>query len=73
MVSTFSMPTDGSAASRVSAILVPHTGRFTAAWADHPGNRTIVNIRHDDAHGEMLNALLQRAHPRVRFVSSQPA
>ena len=73
MVSTFSMPTEGSAASRVSAILVPHTARFSAAWAEHPGNRTIVTIRHEDAHADMLLSLLQRAHPRVRHVSSSPA
>lgn len=71
MVSIFSMPTDSSASSRVSAVLVPHIDRFTTEWSDEPGDVTVLRVHHEESKAEMLSALLHRAHPRVQHVSSQ--
>lgn len=73
MLSSFSMPSDGSAPDRVAAILMIHGTGMNPTWSDLGGDRTIVTLTHDDARLDAITTMITRAHPKVRYVSSRNA
>ncbi len=72
ITTTFSMPTDSSAADRVGAVLVARLSDVTARWLDGD-TTTFLYLTYPQHRARSVEHLVLRAHPRIVLRDTEAA
>lgn len=73
ITTTFSMPTDSSAADRLGAVLVTQLCDLPAQWLHGDSQSTFLYLTYPEHRAATVEHLVLRAHPRIVLRHSAPS